>query len=204
PGGNFSPDDLLPDGRTDNATYALRATANVFIPAGTWSFDVGSDDGFSLTIPGATFTNKVNQNTNGVTTVRADTIYYSAARGHAHSSGTITVPAGGLTTTITLDFYENGGGDDVELSVATGTLAFGPSFVLMSDNVLPGMTVKTTSSAPPPNYLPLINTNTQAAMLNKNASALMRLNFNVENPNDFDTLKLRMKYDDGFVAYVNG
>ena len=55
-GGNFSPDDLDPEGLSNTDTYALRATANVFIPAGTWSFDVGSDDGMSLTIPGATFT----------------------------------------------------------------------------------------------------------------------------------------------------
>jgi hypothetical protein len=204
PGGSYSPDDNLPNGAPDGDTYALRATANVFIPAGTWSFDVDSDDGMSLTIPGATFTNLVNQNTAGVTTVRPDTIYYSAQRGPAHTSGTITVGPGGLNTTIVLDFYENGGGDDVELSVASGTQAWGPSFVLMSDGVLPGWMVKTTSSAPAPNYLSLIHTNTQAAMLNNNASALMRLNFNVENPADYDILRLRMKYDDGFVAYVNG
>jgi hypothetical protein len=203
-GGDYGPDDLLPNGLTDTDYYALRATANVFIPAGTWSFDVGSDDGFSLTIPGATFTNKVNQNTNGVTTVRTDTIYYSAPRGHAHTSGTITVPAGGLHTVMTLDFYEDAGGDDVELSVASGTQAWNSSFVLLSDAVLPGWTVKTTSSAPPPNYLSLINTNTQAAMLNNNASALIRTRFTIENPADYDILRLRMKYDDGFVAYMNG
>src|SRR5438132_9253018 len=41
-------------------------------------------------------------------------------------------------------------------------------------------------------------------MLNNNASAFMRLNFTVQNPADYDILRLRMKYDDGFVAYVNG
>src|SRR5205814_549341 len=92
----------------------------------------------------------------------------------------------------------------VELSVASGQQAWSGAFVLLSDGVLPGWTVKTTSSQPPPNYLGLINTNTQSAMLNNNASALMRTYFNVENPADFDFLKLRMKYDDGFVAYVNG
>jgi hypothetical protein len=204
PGGAYAPDDNLPDGSAANDTYALRASANVFIPEGTWSFDVDSDDGFSLQIPGATFTNLVNQNTSGVNPVRPDTIYYSAQRGPAHTSGTITVGAGGLQTTMVLDFYENGGGDSVELSVGSGAQSWNGSFVLLSDGVLPGWTVKTTSSAPPPNYLSLINTNTQSAMLNNNASALMRMNFNVENPADYDFLKLRMKYDDGFVAYVNG
>ena len=117
-----------------------------------------------------------------MTTVRADTIYYSAPRGHAHTSGTITVPAGGLQTTITLDFYEDDGGDDVELSVASGAQSWNSGFLLMGDGVFPGWTVKTTSSAPPPNYLSLIKTNTQAQMLNINASAFMRMNFNVENP----------------------
>lgn len=43
-----------------------------------------------------------------------------------------------------------------------------------------------------------------AAMLSNNATAYLRIPFNVANPNAFQTLKLRMRYDDGFVAYLNG
>lgn len=42
------------------------------------------------------------------------------------------------------------------------------------------------------------------AMLSNNATAYIRVPFNVANPNAFQSLKLRMRYDDGFVAYLNG
>lgn len=64
PGGSFAPDELLPDGRSDTETYALRCTANVFIPTGTWTIDVGSDDGFMLTIPGVSFASNTRYNEN--------------------------------------------------------------------------------------------------------------------------------------------
>jgi hypothetical protein len=43
-----------------------------------------------------------------------------------------------------------------------------------------------------------------ALMLSKNASAFIRIPFTVADPNAFQMLKLRMRYDDGFVAYING
>lgn len=41
-------------------------------------------------------------------------------------------------------------------------------------------------------------------MLSNNATAYLRVPFNVGNPNAFQNLKLRMRYDDGFVVYLNG
>ncbi len=41
-------------------------------------------------------------------------------------------------------------------------------------------------------------------MFEKNGSAYIRLRFDVASVDDFDLLTLRMKYDDGFVAYLNG
>jgi len=41
-------------------------------------------------------------------------------------------------------------------------------------------------------------------MYNKNASAWLRIPFTVENPALFQRLLLRLKYDDGFVAWING
>ncbi len=41
-------------------------------------------------------------------------------------------------------------------------------------------------------------------MLGRNASAYLRMPFGAENPGNLDTLTLKMKYDDGFVAYLNG
>lgn len=43
-----------------------------------------------------------------------------------------------------------------------------------------------------------------ALMLSNNATAYVRIPFSVSNPNAFQMLKLKMKYDDGFVAYING
>ncbi len=201
-GGNFAGDLLLPTGVSNTDTYVLRATADVFIPAGTWTLDVASDDGASLRIPGATFSNRVNENGS---TGASDTIMWSAPRGHAHTSGTITVGAGGLNTQIIVDYYENGGGDDVELSFASGTTNFAAGgFQLLSDG-LSGWQVKTTSSTPPPNYTSIIKTNIQGAMLNVNATAYVRVAIPyITNPTDYDTLQLRIRYDDGFVAWING
>jgi hypothetical protein len=49
-----------------------------------------------------------------------------------------------------------------------------------------------------------IATDVGAAMQDVNASAYVRVPFTVEDPAAFDRLFLRMKYNDGFVAYLNG
>ena len=51
---------------------------------------------------------------------------------------------------------------------------------------------------------PSIATDVLSAMYNVNSSALIRIPFLVTNLSGFSRLTLRMKYDDGFVAYVNG
>ena len=43
-----------------------------------------------------------------------------------------------------------------------------------------------------------------AQMLSNNATAYIRIPFTVTNSSAFQKLKLKMKYDDGFVAYING
>ncbi len=42
------------------------------------------------------------------------------------------------------------------------------------------------------------------AMRNVNQSVYARVEFNITNPNEFSGLLLRMKYEDGFIAYLNG
>jgi len=49
-----------------------------------------------------------------------------------------------------------------------------------------------------------IATSVAERMVNKNASAWLRIPFVVENPALFERLILRLKYDDGFVAWING
>ncbi len=43
-----------------------------------------------------------------------------------------------------------------------------------------------------------------ALMFSNNATAYLRIPFNIADPSAFQTLKLRMRYDDGFAAYING
>ncbi|MBN2507567.1 MAG: lamin tail domain-containing protein, partial [Verrucomicrobia bacterium] len=54
------------------------------------------------------------------------------------------------------------------------------------------------------NYDPGIATDIQAAMLGVNPSAYIRVPFQVTDPEEFQELTLRLRYDDGFVAYLNG
>ncbi len=53
-------------------------------------------------------------------------------------------------------------------------------------------------------YGALIATDLDSAMYNRNASVYVRLPFSVTNLSNFNRLLLRVRYDDGFVAYLNG
>ena len=53
-------------------------------------------------------------------------------------------------------------------------------------------------------YLGLIETDLADAMRNANASAYLRIPFQVGDPAAFDRLVLRARFEDGFVAYING
>jgi len=50
----------------------------------------------------------------------------------------------------------------------------------------------------------LIKTDIQSQMYLKRTSVYIRIPFEVENTQEIESLILRMKYDDGFVAYING
>jgi hypothetical protein len=54
------------------------------------------------------------------------------------------------------------------------------------------------------NYTGGFATDLQAQMLNSNASAYLRVPFSVPDASQFQDMKLRMRYDDGFIAYLNG
>ena len=49
-----------------------------------------------------------------------------------------------------------------------------------------------------------IATDVEGAMADQNATAYLRLPFQVDDPSAVQTLDLRVKYDDGFIAYLNG
>ncbi|YCM42921.1 PKD domain-containing protein [Verrucomicrobiaceae bacterium 227] len=56
-----------------------------------------------------------------------------------------------------------------------------------------------------PDYQPYINLDVSAGLENTSESCYIRIPFNFEgDPADIVALKLKMRYDDGFVAYLNG
>jgi hypothetical protein len=57
-------------------------------------------------------------------------------------------------------------------------------------------------NAPSP-YLPFVDVNVGAAMINS-PTAFVRIPFTVADPSAFNRLVLKLRYDDAFVAYVNG
>ncbi len=201
-GGNFAtPSVLSVFGTPDREQYVIRATADVTIPVGTYTVAVGSDDGFRLTIPGVSFTSKFN--TNGDPGNGTNSLVFNAPRGHGQTGGAFTVSGSPLTTTVQLDFYERGGGDSLELSLASGALASfnTTAFGILEDGRL-GWSVKTTGENV--NYDPTIQTDVEAAMLNVGSSLYARYPFSVSNVEQMRNLSFSIAYDDGFVAYLNG
>ncbi|MCX8156686.1 MAG: lamin tail domain-containing protein, partial [Verrucomicrobiae bacterium] len=83
------------------------------------------------------------------------------------------------------------GGQMDELLIYTNTLSAAEIASLYNGNV----------GVP---YRPLIKTDVLNLMSNINSSVYIRLPFVMEDPGAVDALTLRMKYDDGFVAYLNG
>ncbi len=53
-------------------------------------------------------------------------------------------------------------------------------------------------------YRPYIRTDLQSAMLGKSSTAYWRLPFSTSNAALFNSLKLRLRYDDGFTTWLNG
>jgi len=185
-GANFGGDFTFP-GFTigvDENNFVTEATGILTIPTGgNWTFGVNSDDGFRVDIGANTFS-------------------YPPPRGPADTFATFNLVAGDYP--VRLVFYECGGGAEVEFFAASGIHSgFNGSFRLVGDPA-GGITVKSLPTGNAGSLRPLIKTDVQTNMLNRNPSAYVRLPFNVTNPGAFSTLTLRMKYDDGFVAYLNG
>jgi hypothetical protein len=55
-----------------------------------------------------------------------------------------------------------------------------------------------------PKYLPLIGTDTNSAMRNIQTTSYTRIEFEATDPSTYQSLQLHMKFDDGFITYING
>ncbi len=173
----------------DQDNYVVEATATITIPAaGDWTFGVNSDDGFMLTLGNASMS-------------------YPSPRGPGDTLQTFSFPAAGEYQ-LDLVFYECGGGSEVELFAAQGSYpSWDPTvFRLVGDTLNGGLavTAPVISGGGGASYRMLIKTDVQSPMAGQNASAYVRVPFNVSDPAQLESLTLRMKYDDGFAAYLNG
>ena len=185
--GNFSNDNLFPnDTGGDDNDFAVRATGTILVPAtGTWTFGINSDDGARLRIDGQ---NVIND----------DTLH--APR---DTFGSTSLVAG--EHDIELIFFERGGGAEVELFAAAGShTSFNSQFQLVGDTGNGGLEVKTSPSGGGSGFASLFDTNVGVEMVNQSTDAYLRIPFTLSDPSSLDSLTLRMHYDDGFVAYLNG
>lgn len=187
-GANFPGDATFP-GLTINVdaeNFVLEVTGILTIPtAGAWTFGVNSDDGFSVTLGANTFS-------------------YPSPRGPGDTLATFTLAAGDYP--VRLVFYECGGGSEVEFFAAKGSFgAFGASFRLVGDTAAGGLAVKSAPSGSSGiSYRPLIATDVQTQMLGRSSSVYLRVPFSLDDPSALSSLNLRVQYDDGFVAFLNG
>lgn len=96
--------------------------------------------------------------------------------------------------------------DGKVLVPSNGTLGTGwvaPTFDDASwQNAITGIGYAATATPPP--FGDYIQTNLQSQMYQQRAGAYLRVPFDLESLPTIDTLKLQMRYDDAFVAYLNG
>jgi hypothetical protein len=175
---------------TDYDCFVTKVTGRVHIPtAGNWTFGVNSDDGFSCTINGQTFA-------------------YDGLRAPGDSFGTINFAAAG-DYDLSLVFFENGGGSGLEIYASSGQKAsFDSTFRLVGDTANGGLSVQSTPVGGAGNssaFANAVKTNVQAAMQTANNTSLYtRITFDASNLASLQSLTLKMQYDDGYVAYLNG
>ena len=216
--GHFANDRPVPGGSGDLDDYVIEATAILQIPSiGSWTFGVHSDAGFSLELtgPGSFYMD------------------YPSSRVPADSFAVFNVATPGAYN-LRLVFFERGGWSGVELFAAQGSHAsFSSKFHLVGDIADGGLQVGESKvwftnyfdhsgwpsgtgaigyEADPtsdPNYTGLFNIDVEGQMYdnganpNANTSCYIRIPFTC-GPAEYGNMTLKVRYDDGFIAYLNG
>ncbi|MEP0843027.1 MAG: chitobiase/beta-hexosaminidase C-terminal domain-containing protein, partial [Phycisphaerae bacterium] len=184
-GGNYAGDATFPGLTigTDANDFVVLITSSVVIPtAGEWTFGVNSSDGFNLKL------------TRGSTTYESS---YPEVRGLSETLKVFDVAEAGMYT-LRLVCFERNGEASVELYAAPGywSLFDGSKFRLVGDAAGGGLTVGSIGGD--------IVTDVSPAMRGVNGSLWVRVPFVLDDPSIFSTLTLRMRYEDGYAAYLNG
>ena len=129
-----------------------------------------------------------------------------ALHGPDNRFGQVNLTAG--PHSLELIFFERGGGAEVELFAAKGSYtAFNVSaFDLVGDVANGGLAVETIpgSIEASSGYGSVIETDVLSTMYDTVPGVYARIPFLTFNPDQLESLTLRMRYDDGYVAYLNG
>ena len=116
----------LPAGDQDN--YVVEATTSIWIPAaGRYTFSVNSDDGFGLSITGASLLNTYGALSGTSTLGLSGRQIFQTGRGVSDTFGVWDFPRAGLYP-LRLVNWEGGGGSAVEMFAAKGDFTAFPSF----------------------------------------------------------------------------
>jgi len=174
---------------TNYSHFATESRARVTIPTpGDWTFGVRSNEGFLLTIDEF----ELSRFGTGSTTV--------------DQLETFNFPLAG-TYELSLYHFERTGDAWLELFAAPGAFAGwnATNFDLVGDVANGGLAVTSdVVSSAGDGIGALIGTDVRSQMAGVNTTVYTRITFNVADPATLDQLRLRIKYDDGIVAYLNG
>ena len=179
--GHYGANRILLTGNNEN--YAIKATGFISITTpGIYTFGINSDDGSRIKIDG-----------NPVMTDDSN-------HGPADFLGTTTLTAGLHSFEVIM--WEGGGGDEVEFYATAGSYsAWGSQMRLVGDTANGGLAVFTLPAGVGSN---VIATNIQSTMQNTYPSCYVRQSFAATGPGAGTSLSLKMRYNDGYVAYLNG
>lgn len=184
--GNY-PNDLpfpgIIETETEIEDFVVHITGKVVLPSsGAWTFGVNSDDGFHLELAGGGASFAMEQATQ---------------RGAADTVARFTIPQAG-TYDLDLLYFQRSGDAELELFASKGIrLTFNAdTFDLVGDTEAGGLALQGLAAD--------VATDVSSDMLGASASLWARIPFDVTNADVLGALTLRMKYEDGFVAYLNG
>ncbi|MBQ9430557.1 MAG: lamin tail domain-containing protein [Kiritimatiellae bacterium] len=163
--------------------FAMTANGSIYIPrAGTWTFSLGSDDGFELTIKG----HGVNYSTE-----------VTGGRSYATTLLQCNIPEAGAYS-VSIIFFEMTGDAVCEFSAAEGSQSsFNTStFQLVGADGSPLLHAGALSG--------FFNTDIGAVMLNRASMVKGTWNFQCGEIKENDFVKLSLRFTDGFYALLNG
>jgi hypothetical protein len=127
--------------------------------------------------------------------------------GNVGNPAALTMEVPEIITYVSTEFVPEGAAvrayvpSDNSLGLTWTSQSFTPGTGWTTGSTGTGVGYDCSPSAP---YDVLIHTDVESLMYNLRTSVYCRIAFNVSNPADVNDLKLQIKYDDGFIAYLNG